>query len=140
MHASAPTTRMAAPATDRPAIRARWRARATGRRQRSLVSPRNRRRLVGSLRRAASYGPEHRRFSVVLVDRVAMVRVQLLELADLLEASHDPDPSWVAEIQDLVTDGSGSPLFNSHVHISELLATLWYLRESATPVAPQPAS
>lgn len=76
----------------------------------------------------------------MLVDRVAMVRVQLLELADLLEASHDPDPSWVDEIQHLLTDGSGSPLFNSHVHISELLATLWYLRESATHLAPQPAS
>jgi hypothetical protein len=140
MHASAPTTRTAESATDQPAVVARWRARATERRRSRLVSARNRRRLVGSLRRAASYGPERRRPSVVLVDRVEMVGAQLLELADLLQASYDPDPSWVAEIQDLVTDGCGSPLFNSNVHISELLATLWYLREAATSVVPQPAS
>lgn len=121
-------------------MRARWRVRTTERRRRRLVSARNRRRLVASLRRAASYGPEHRRFSVMLVDRVAMVRPQLFELADLLEASRDPDPSWVAEIEDLVTDGCGSPLFNSHVHGSELVATLWYLCQSARPVAAQPAS
>lgn len=139
MHASAPAS-IATSAVEPRQRLARWRDRATERRQRRLVSARSRRRIVASLRRAARYGPEHRRFSVVLVDRVAMVRAQLLELAGLLEVSRNPHPSWVTEIHDLVTDGCGSPLLNSHVHISELLATLWYLREAATPVAAQPRS
>jgi len=140
MHVTAQATKIAAPATDQVGMIARSRVRATELRQRRLVSSRNRRRLAASLRRAASYGPEHGRFSVVLVDRVAMVRAQLLELAAMLEVSHDPDPSWVAEIRGLVTDGCGSPLFNSRVHVSELLATLWYLRAAATEVAARGAS
>jgi hypothetical protein len=40
---------------------------------------------------------------------------------------HEP-ASWVLAIKKLLTDGCTSPLYNRDVHISELWATLYYLR------------
>src|SRR5690349_5118137 len=80
------------------------------------VSPRTLRRLVASLRKLASVesprGGTRRRFEVLLPDRVAFVRTDLLEIAELLEQSPDPDPRCVTELHRLLTDGCESPLFN----------------------------
>ncbi len=107
---------------------ARWRAYVTERKESRLLSGRNRRRLVASLRRAATYDSTESRRTIVLVDRVAAVRHELLEIASVLEHADDLDPSWVSAIHGLLTDGCESPLLNRDVHISELLATLYYLR------------
>jgi len=56
------------------------------------------------------------------------VRDELLEVAWILEHADDLDASWVLTIHKLLTDGCESPLYNRDVHISELLATLYYLR------------
>jgi hypothetical protein len=96
------------------------------------VSGRKRRALVAWLRRVAAHtidrDPIRRRFEVLLPDRVAGVRADLLELADLLETTHAPDPACVADLYRLLSDGCGSPLYNADVHISELRATLYYAR------------
>jgi hypothetical protein len=65
---------------------------------------------------------------VLLPDRVAAVRADLLELADLLEHTDEPDPACVAELCRLLSDGCQSPLYNSDAHVSELKATLYYAR------------
>jgi hypothetical protein len=65
---------------------------------------------------------------VLLPDRVAAVRDELLEIALMLEHADELDPSWVLTVRKLLTDGCESPLFNREVHISELRATLFYLR------------
>jgi hypothetical protein len=69
-----------------------------------------------------------RRFEVLLHDRVAAVRTDLLEIAALLEHAVLPDPACVADLRRLVSDGCGSPLYNRDVHPSELRATLYYVR------------
>ena len=69
---------------------------------------------------------------MLLLDRVATVRPELLELADALERCGDPDPAAVADLRRLLTDGCQSPLYNPEVHISELRATLYYLRSGLT--------
>ncbi len=107
---------------------ARWRSYVTERKKRRLVGGRNRRRLVASLRRAATYDSTESRRTVLLVDRVAAPRNPLLEIASVLERADDLDPSWVSAIHRVLTDGCESPLYNRDVHVSELLATLYYLR------------
>jgi hypothetical protein len=59
--------------------------------------------------------------------RTAAVRTDLLEIAALLEQARDPDPACVNEIHELLTNGN-SPLYHRTVHVSELYATLYYLR------------
>jgi hypothetical protein len=63
-----------------------------------------------------------------LHDRVAAVRAELLSVADLLERAQDPEPACVDELRRLLGDGTGSPLLNEQVHISELRATLFHLQ------------
>ncbi|HJS95545.1 MAG TPA: hypothetical protein VJ741_14880 [Solirubrobacteraceae bacterium] len=65
---------------------------------------------------------------VLLTDRAAAVRDELLELALILEHADDRDASWVLAIHKLLTDGCLSPLYNPDIHMSELRATLYYLR------------
>jgi hypothetical protein len=61
----------------------------------------------------------------VLVRRRALaVRDDLLRIAALLEGSVDPEPSCVAELQQLLTNGCESPLLNPDVHACELYATV----------------
>jgi hypothetical protein len=64
----------------------------------------------------------------LLTDRVAAVRDELLEVALIVEHRDDLDPSRMAALHRLLTDGCESPLYNRDVHISELRATLYYLR------------
>lgn len=96
------------------------------------VNDRARRRLVSSLRRLARsttpQDPTRRRFEVLLVERVRLVRDELLEIAALLESATDPDPACIRALHRLLTDGCESPLYNPAVHPSELSATLYYLR------------
>ena len=98
------------------------------------VSARKRHALVRWLRRAAAHttdrGPRRRRFVVLLPDRVAAVRGDLLEVADLLETTAAPDPACVADLYRLLSDGCESPLYNPDVHVSELTATLYYARSA----------
>jgi len=117
---------------DRGLIR-RWRKRHALRRRARLVSPRSRRILAQWLRRTARNAnerdPLRRRRDVLLHYRAAAVRTELLELAALVEQAHDPDPDCVREIRELLANGA-SPLYHRGVHVSELHATLYYLRSA----------
>jgi hypothetical protein len=100
------------------------------------VSRRTQRRLVASLRRLARLesprGGIRRRFEVILYDRIALVRTDLLEIAELLEQAPDPDSRCMTELQRLLTDGCESALFNPDVHPSELRASLYYVHSRLT--------
>ena len=112
-------------------IIARWRKRRAQRKRARLVSPRNRRVLAQWLRRTATRAndrdPIRRRRDVLLHYRAAAVRPDLLEIAALLEQASDPDPTCVKEIHRLLAIGD-SPLYCAGVHVSELYATLYYIR------------
>jgi hypothetical protein len=58
----------------------------------------------------------------------AAVRTDLLEIATILEHTHNPDPARVGALRDLLSNGYDSPLYNADIHISELHATLDYVR------------
>jgi hypothetical protein len=109
------------------------------------IGDRQRRRLVRSLRLLAhrALEPEDRfrhRMEVLLHSRAAAVRTAVLEIADLIEQSEDPDPACCAELWALLRDGCESPLYNSQVHESELLATLYYVRERLLAHSPSTRS
>jgi len=105
-----------------------------GQRRSRSFSARKRRTLAHWLRRAAGHTIDHasirRRFEVLLPDRVAAVRTDLVEIADLLDNTAEPDPVCVAELSRLLRDGCQSPLYNSDLHVSELRATLYYARSA----------
>jgi hypothetical protein len=110
----------------------RWRRRCTERKRGRPLSPRKRRMLARWLRRTVNRAvdphPVRRRRELLLSDRVAAVRGELLKIAGLLERAKDPDPRCVAELHGLLSDGCESPLYNPDVHVSELHATLYYVR------------
>jgi hypothetical protein len=83
------------------------------RKQRRLVSARSRGALADELRHLLATPQPPSRFDLVPVlhERVASVSSQLLEIATTLEAAHDPDPTAVALIRELLRDGC-SPLYN----------------------------
>jgi hypothetical protein len=123
--------------SDRGILR-RWRERRAERKPVRLVSARNRRMLAQRLRRTAKDAhdrdPIRRRYDVLLHHRAAAVRTDLLEIAALLERTHDPDPASVAALHELLANGCDSPLYNADIHISELRATLHGVRAGlATP-------
>jgi hypothetical protein len=93
--------------------------------RRRLVSTRKRGALADGLRRAAAPTQPPRRFDCcpILPDRAAAVRPELLELASALQQTTDPDPSSVALIHELLTNGC-SPLYNTNIPFSELEATI----------------
>jgi hypothetical protein len=68
-----------------------------------------------------------RQHDVLLRYRAAGVRVELLEIAALLEQTRDPDPACVKAVRELVANGD-SPLYHPGVHVSELHAALYYIR------------
>jgi hypothetical protein len=104
------------------------------RRQSPRVKARTRHKVIASLRRAAARAatpPPPGRFRVVLLyDRVAAAREELLDVAARLERAADPDPEAVNTLWRLLTDGCGSPLYNRSIHPSELAATLYYAKQS----------
>jgi hypothetical protein len=124
----------------------RYRARIAARRRARLISPRNRRAIARWIRRTAAHRqPSHplaRRRETLLHYRVAAVRTDLLEIAAMLDRAHDPEPASVAALHDLLANGCDSPLYAADIHVSELLATLHYVRSglaaSETRNAPAP--
>jgi hypothetical protein len=94
-----------------------------------LLSVRNRRALARGLRRTAAPTQPPRRFDCcpVLPDRVAPVRRELLEIADTLQRTRDPDPQCVALIRELLTNGC-SPLYNANTPTADLHNTLTRVR------------
>jgi hypothetical protein len=98
--------------------------------RRRLLRPRNRRRLAGWLRRTAAITqpPHPLDCCPVLVDRVAAVRPELLELAHALQHSPEVDPASVALLHELLANGCCSPLYNPNVCADELHATLTRVR------------
>jgi hypothetical protein len=98
------------------------------------VSARNRRKLAQWLRticvRADEPDPIARRHSVLLHDRAAAARADLLWIAAALEHSHDPDPTCMAQLHNLLANPAGdSPLYNPHIPNSKLAATLQRIRD-----------
>ncbi len=91
-----------------------------------------RRVIVQWLRRTANRTDEPhpiaRRRQALLHYRAAAVRTELLEIAATLEHTHNPDPDCIAALHDLLANGCDSPLYNSDIHVSELRATLHYVR------------
>ena len=110
------------PSSGRSALR-RWHERAADRKRRVLVK---------WLRRTANHTdqpqPLARRRQTLLADRTAAVRSDLLQIAAALEHTHDPNPASVTELHQLLANGCDSPLYNPDIHISELRATVHYLR------------
>jgi hypothetical protein len=108
----------------------RWRQRCTERKRDRLLSARKRRMLARWLRRTANRAvdphPVSRRRELLLCDRVAAVRGELLEIAALLE-QRTQTPGLLPSC---ISDGCESPLCNPAVHVSELQATLYYLRSA----------
>jgi hypothetical protein len=105
--------------------------------RRRLQTSHTRRALAAGLRRTAAPIQPSRRFDCcpVLVDRVALVRDELLALADDLEHTETPDPASVALIRELLTDGT-SPLYNPNLTADDLHTTLTRARAGITPQRP----
>jgi hypothetical protein len=110
--------------------------RSAERKRRRLVSARHRRALAHGLRRTAASTQPPTRFDVcpILLDRVAPLRPELLQIATALEQTHDPDPTSVALIHELLKDGC-SPLYNPSVPAADLRAAL---RRARAGLAAQP--
>jgi hypothetical protein len=122
-----------------PRVAKRWRGRRAERKRARLVSARNRRVLARWLRRTAKHAvdpdPIRRRHDVLLHYRAAAVRTDLLEIAAMLEHAHNPNPACLAALHDLLADGD-SPLYNANIHVSELRATLNYVRSGLVTQRP----
>jgi hypothetical protein len=74
----------------------------------------------------------------LLENRAAAASEELLDIALILERAGELDASWMREANKLLTDGCGSPLYNPDIHVSELWATLYYLRISREPAGKLP--
>jgi hypothetical protein len=110
--------------------------------RRRLQSARTRHALAAGLRRAADPIQPPRRFDPcpVLTDRVAVLRDELLALANALEQTQAPDPASVALLRELLTNGT-SPLYNPNLPAADLHATLTRATAALTPQPhPNPAS
>jgi hypothetical protein len=115
-----------------PGILERWQAGRAERQRARLLSARNRRTLARWLRRTANRTqhprPRTRTPEPLLHYRVAAVRSDLLEIAAILEHAPSPDPDGIHALRDLLANGCDSPLYNADIHVSELQATLHYIR------------
>jgi hypothetical protein len=105
-------------------------------RYRAHAAARKRRLIARWLRRTATHSHEAhalaRRRETLLHYRVAAVRADLLEIAAMLERANDADPACITALHDLLANGCDSPLYNSDIHVSELHATLHYVRGGLT--------
>jgi hypothetical protein len=106
--------------------------RSVPRRWRERRADRKRRVLVKWLRRTANHTdhphPLARRRQTLLSHRTTAVRSELRQIAAALEHTHDPNPTTITELHQLLANGCDSPLYNPDIHISELRATVHYLR------------
>ncbi len=102
-----------------------------------LASTRSRRALADGLRRAADPMQPPHRFDCcpVLRDRVAVVRTDMLDLACALQQGPAPDPTSVALIRELLTNGC-SPLYNPNLSSDELRETLTRARDGMAQPPP----
>lgn len=102
-----------------------------------LLSTRNRQALAAGLRRTAALTQPPRRFDTcpILPDRVAAVRPELLQLADVLEQTNDLDPTTVALIHELLTNAC-SPLYNPNLPAGDLHLTISRARARLAPRTP----
>jgi hypothetical protein len=84
--------------------------------------------LVQWLRRTANRAldtdPIRRHREALLHYRVAAVRADLLEIAAILERTQTPNPDCLAILNELLSNGCDSPLYNPRIPVSELHATL----------------
>jgi hypothetical protein len=101
--------------------------------RRRLQSARTRRALAAGLRRTADPNQPPSRFDPcpLLIDRVQTVRAELLALANALEQTHVPDPASVAQLRELLTNGT-SPLYNPNLPADDLHTTLAHARAGIT--------
>jgi hypothetical protein len=90
--------------------------------------------------------PIARRRQTLLHYRVNAVRSELLEIAAMLDRTHDPEPATTAALHELLINGYDSPLYNPDIHVSELRATLSGVRmglltraRNVTPPAASPS-
>jgi hypothetical protein len=123
--------RTAGPVERGRGILERWQVQRAERKEAQLISERNRRLLAKWLRGTANHAIDpdriRRRHEVLLHYRAAAVRTDLLEIAALIEHADTPDPDCVVALRNLLTNGA-SPLYNASVQVSELYATLDYVR------------
>ena len=121
---------------DDRSIRERRRERSAERKRERFVSARSRRVHAQWLRRTASRtndpDPIRRRREALLHYRAAAVRTDLLELAALLERAHEPDPTCIAELHNLLANGHDSPLYNANIPVEELRTTIERVRAGLT--------
>ena len=85
-----------------------------------LCSVRRRRQLATWLRRIASASPRAQSSPLVLWGRVALVRDELVVLADELESADTVDPRTMVELHELLSSGRDSPMLNDQLPASEL--------------------
>ena len=100
---------------------------------------RERLRLVGGLRsvaRRSHTAARARRYDVLLYERAAAARAQLLELAATLERVTHPQPETLQTLRGLLTDGCASPLYNRDVPAAELPSTLDRIQAELDPLDP----
>jgi hypothetical protein len=97
---------------------------AVGRYRERLCSARTRLLLATSMRRTAQASPRAQISSYVLWDRVALVRDELLALADELESADTVDPRTIIEIRELLSNGRDSPLLNDRLPTAALVNTV----------------
>jgi hypothetical protein len=89
-----------------------------------LCSVRRRRQLARSVRSTAVTSPGAQASPLVLWDRVALVRDELLALADELESADTVDPRTMVEIHDLLCSGRDSPMLNDQLPTSALVSAV----------------
>jgi hypothetical protein len=103
-----------------------------GGRWREYRAERKRRVLVQWLRRTANRAldtdPIRRQREALLHYRAAAVRADLLEIAAILERTQTPNPACLATLNELLSNGCDSPLYNPCIPVSELRATLDEIR------------
>jgi hypothetical protein len=108
-----------------------WRAHRAERKRRVLVQW-----LRHTANRAHNTDPIRRHRKPLLHYRAAAVRTELLELAAILEHAHDPDRASVAELRDLLSNSSDSPLYNANIPAAELDEALQRIRAGLTHTRP----
>jgi hypothetical protein len=116
---------------------------AVARERARLTAPDRRRRLARTLRRVAVYRPgsaQERRLTPYPLERLAAARPGLLAVADAVETASRPDPALLVEIEELLCDGSRSPLLRTDIPIPELGAALDRVRVRLSDDTPEGAA
>jgi hypothetical protein len=103
----------------RVGVRGRWSEYRAQRKRRVLVQW-----LRRTANRALDTDPIRRDREALLHYRAAAVRADLLEIAAILERTQTPNPAYVATLNELLSNGCDSPLYNPRIPVSELHASL----------------